>query len=87
MYDYRTKLVRFSEMVKLTEKEIRLLEAALTHSAYKEAAESIGMDYKVYCTYLARLRKKVNEAKKFMSRMKRYNSVLYKHYGREEEAE
>jgi len=74
-------------MVKLSEREVQVLEAAFKHSTYKEAAQSIGMDYKGYCTYLTRLRKKVNEAKKFLNRMRKYNTILYKHYGREGEEE
>lgn len=72
-------------MVKLSEKEIQVLEASLNHATYKEAAKSINMDYKVFSTYLSRIRRKVDQAKKFLNRMKKYGDVLYKHYGRGEE--
>jgi len=72
-------------MVKLSEKEIRVLEAALNSGTYKAAAKSIDMNYNTYLTYLNRIREKVMQAKRFLTRMKRYNSILRKRYKYEEE--
>jgi len=74
-------------MCKLSKRESEILEVALRHVSYKEAAQAIGMNEKVYYTYMTRIRRKVELARKFLSRMRRYDKVLYKHYKYEEAKE
>lgn len=69
----------------LTETEVKVLEAALNNSTYKQAAKSLEMKEGTYNTYLTRVRRKVSRAKKFLNRMRRYDKVLYKQYRYEEE--
>ena len=66
----------------LTKKDVKVLEAILKWSVYKEAAKSVKMDSATFYTYLSRIRRKHKRAKKFLRRMRKYETALYK---REEE--
>jgi DNA-binding CsgD family transcriptional regulator len=65
-------------MCKLTEKEVKILEAMIEHVNYTEAALSLKMDPGTYRTYLSRIRRKVRTAQRFLIRMRRYHKDLFK---------
>jgi DNA-binding NarL/FixJ family response regulator len=65
-------------MCKLTEKEVKILEAMMRWVSYTEAAEAIGMEPATFRTYLSRIRRKVRTAEHFLIRMRRYHKTLFK---------
>jgi DNA-binding CsgD family transcriptional regulator len=72
-------------MCRLTEKEVKILEAAMRNVNFAEAAESLGMAASSFYTYLSRIRRKDKITKRFQARIKRYNKVLYKRFIEEQE--
>lgn len=65
-------------MTKLSDTDVKILEAILQHINYKEAALDIEMNYNTLLTCLSRVRKKVRTARAFLIRMKRYNKALFR---------
>lgn len=62
---------------RLTGLEVKVLEAGLRFSSYKEAARTLGMKPKTFYTHIQRVKDKMKNAKRFLYRCRRYEKMLF----------
>ena len=62
---------------RLTDLEVKVLEAGLEVPTYKEAAHTLNMKPETFYTHIQRVKNKIKNAKRFLYRCRRYEKMLF----------